>query len=448
MASKQNISNWNNYPKVDSEVCSPEDIPAFVKEEKAPNVIARGNGRCYGDASLNEHVVSMLHHKQLHSFDAATGIVSCDAGLMLSELLETILPKGWFLPVTPGTKFITVGGAIAADIHGKDHFANGTFGQHVKSFELLVGEGKVIHCSPTKNREIFFATLGGMGLTGIILRCDFACIPAASTYIEEEFVRADSLKELMRSFEENEDCPYRVAWIDFTANNKNAGRSLLLLGRFIEPNKLPAKYQSDPFKLQRGGKKNIPFHLPDFALSKMFVRMFNKWVYASHKEKTIVADYDTYFYPLDGIHNWNRIYGKRGFIQYQLVLPLDKSLEGLEKIIAKIRSNKYPPFLTVLKRFGKAEAGRYLSFPMEGYTLALDLKMRPGLLDFLKELDAIVLEFGGRVYLAKDARMDGDTFRKMYPDVDDFIKVVKQVNPGVFRSHLAKRLGLYDAIIE
>jgi FAD/FMN-containing dehydrogenase len=429
-------------------VCSPDDIPACIKEGQVPNIIARGHGRCYGDASRNEHVISMLHHKQLHSFDAKTGVVNCDAGLLLSDLLETILPKGWFLPVTPGTKFITVGGAIAADIHGKDHFENGTFGQHVNSFELLVGEGKVMHCSPEENKEVFFATLGGMGLTGVILRCEFKCIPAASTYVEEEFVRASSLKELMNAFEENEHWPYRVAWIDFTANNKNAGRSLLLLGRFLEPSKLPAKHQSDPFKLQPERKKNVPFYLPDFALSKMFVRTFNKWVYATHKEKTIVEDYDSYFYPLDSIHNWNRIYGKRGFIQYQMVLPLDKSLEGLEKIIAKIRSNKYPPFLTVLKRFGKSSPGRYLSFPTEGYTLALDLKMRPGLLEFLKELDAIVLEFGGRVYLAKDARMDADTFRKMYPDVDDFIKVVKEVNPGVFRSHLAKRLGLYDAIIE
>lgn len=446
MGAEKEISNWNNYPRIKSTVHEADDPKSLLSTEEVPTVIARGNGRCYGDASLNDQVLSTLSHNKIHDFDKETGIMNCDAGALLSELLEVMIPAGYFLPVTPGTKFVTVGGAIAADIHGKDHLFHGNFGQHVVSLELLIGDGSVVTCSPTENTALFKATCGGMGLTGIVLTAKFKCLPIESSFIEEKFIRTSSLKELAEQFEQNADWPYRVAWVDFTAKGAAAGRSLLLLGRFMKQSELPEKHKANPLQLQTRGKKNIPFFMPDFALSKFVVRLFNKWVYATHPNKTHIVDYDSYFYPLDAIHNWNRIYGKKGFVQYQLVLPLSAGIEAMQEVVDKIRASKYPPFLTVLKRFSTGEKDGLLSFPFEGWTLALDLKRRPGLFEFLQELDQLVLAHGGRLYLAKDARMSKEMFEATYPELDEFTKVVREVNKGKFKSHLAQRLGIYDSV--
>lgn len=397
------VSNWGNYPTVEKEMISDDDIEKiklFVKDRK--EVIARGNGRCYGDASLGEHIFSTKRLNKFISFDRLNGVLECESGVLLSEILDVIVPEGYFLYVTPGTKFISVGGALASDVHGKNHHAEGCFSEYVFEFKLMNGKGDVLTCSREENSDLFWATIGGMGLTGIILSVKFKLKNIETPYIRQESIKAENLDEIFKLFEESENWTYNVAWIDCLQTGKNIGRSILMRGEHALSGEVPSSF---PKVLKKKFKPTIPFYFPGFVLNHLSVKIFN-WLYF-HKQKAKIVknliDYETFFYPLDVLNDWNKIYGKKGFIQYQMVIPKAKGKEGMKEILETIAKSGNGSFLAVLKLFGKNNPQAYNSFPMEGYTLALDFKVNDKLKQLVEDLDEIVDRFGGRIYLTKDS---------------------------------------------
>lgn len=440
---KKKIANWGNYPVMETEEKSfsfTQELTAALKETE--KIIARGNGRCYGDASLAEHTISTLKYDKILSFDQDNGIFECQSGLMLDQILEVIVPKGWFLPVTPGTKFITVGGAVASDVHGKNHHVDGSFSAHVLEMDVLLASAETITCSAHMNSDLFWATCGGMGLTGIITRVKFDLKKIETSYIKQKQVKAKNLEEVIELFEKYRNYTYSVAWIDCLKKGENFGRSILMLGEHARIEDLDENKKKDPLKLP--GKKQIsfPFTLPSFVLNQFTVKAFNFLFYAKNTRKEInnIVSYEPFFYPLDAVLHWNRGYGKKGFVQYQFVLPLSGK-QGLVEILKRISDQGLGSFLAVLKVFGKQDD--LISFPTEGYTLALDFPVRDGLFDFLDELDKIVLKYGGRIYLSKDARMKPEIFWKSYPNATKFLDIVRRYNPAFrFNSLQALRLNI------
>jgi decaprenylphospho-beta-D-ribofuranose 2-oxidase len=440
---KKTIANWGNYPLMETDENTfsfAGEISDMVSENE--NIIARGNGRCYGDASLAKHTLSTLKYDKILSFDKTTGIFECQSGITLDQVLEVIVPAGWFLPVTPGTKFITIGGAVASDVHGKNHHVDGSFSAHVLEMDVLLSSGEQITCSPQKHDDLFWATCGGMGLTGIITRVKFDLKKIETSYIKQKQVKARNLEELLELFETYKDYTYSVAWIDCLKKGESFGRSILMLGEHAVISDLKAEQKKNPLKLP--GKKKIPFPftLPSFVLNSFTVKAFNFLFYAKNTKREInnIVSYEPFFYPLDAILNWNRMYGKKGFVQYQFVVPLGNR-QGLVDIMNRISAAGMGSFLTVLKVFGKQDD--LISFPREGYTLALDFPVRDGLFAFLDELDGIVLKNGGRIYLSKDARMKPDIFWNSYPFASRFHDIIKKYNPGFrFNSMQAIRLNI------
>ncbi|QEH42396.1 FAD-binding oxidoreductase [Chitinophaga sp. XS-30] len=439
---RKQLSNWGNYPVLTCEESSfsqEEQLKQYV--DTHDHIIARGNGRCYGDASLGEHSVSTLRYDKALLFDVETGDFECQAGMTLDQVLEITVPKGWFLPVTPGTKFITVGGAVASDVHGKNHHAEGSFSNHIIRMDVLTGKG-LITCSRDNNSDLYWATCGGMGLTGIITSVRFRLKKIATAYIRQKQIKAENLDEILRLFDEHAHYTYSMAWIDCLQKGKAFGRSILIVGEHATPGELNHKQGRDPLVLPPKMKLTVPFNLPSFALNNFSVKAFNALYYGKNYKKVMegVVPYEPFFYPLDAIHHWNRGYGRDGFVQYQFVLPIDRK-EGLTAILRAISDKGWGSFLAVLKVFGKQDD--LISFPMEGYTLALDFPVRKGLFPFLDELDALVLQYGGRLYLTKDARMQQEVFWKSYPNAAKFMDIVRTYNPGgKFRSVQSDRLLL------
>lgn len=442
---QKRLANWGNYPVVSCEESS------FSREDqlqelldKQPSLIARGNGRCYGDASLGTYSISTLKYDKALSFDTEQGIFECQSGVTLDQILEIIVPKGWFLPVTPGTKFITVGGAVASDVHGKNHHVDGAFSNHITEMDVITSQG-LITCSASREADLFWATCGGMGLTGIITRVKFRLKKVSTSYIKQRQIKARNLEEVIRLFEEYRHYTYSVAWIDCLQKGDSFGRSILIVGEHASPEDLSPQQRQDPLRLPQKKKLTIPFNLPSFVLNTLTVKAFNWLYYAKNTKREInnVVPYEPFFYPLDAFLHWNRGYGKAGFVQYQFVLPLDQK-DGLIAILQRISSKGWGSFLAVLKVFGNQDS--LISFPMEGYTLALDFPVRKGLFAFLDELDALVLQYGGRLYLSKDARMKQEVFWQSYPHVQRFAEIVKQYNSNDrFRSLQSDRLLLTGA---
>jgi decaprenylphospho-beta-D-ribofuranose 2-oxidase len=438
---KKTIANWGNYPVVEtdektfSQTNQLSDI--LVNSE---GVIARGNGRCYGDASLAKNTISTLKYDKILSFDTETGIFECQSGLTLDKILEVIVPKGWFLPVTPGTKFITVGGAVASDVHGKNHHVDGCFSAHIIDMDVLLANGQTITCSSQLSSDLFWATCGGMGLTGIITRVKFHLKKIETSYIKQKQIKAKNLEEIIKLFETYKHYTYSVAWIDCLKKGKDFGRSILMLGEHARLEDLNEGKRKDPLKLPKKRQFNFPFTLPSFILNQFTVKAFNFLFYGKNFKKEInnIIPYEPFFYPLDAVLHWNRGYGKKGFVQYQFVLPLE-SKEGLIKILKRISDEGMGSFLAVLKVFGKQDG--LISFPEEGYTLALDFPVRKNLFPFLDELDEIVLSYGGRLYLSKDARMKPEIFWRGYPAAKKFHDIVKKYNPE-FRINSLQALRL------
>jgi FAD/FMN-containing dehydrogenase len=439
------LSGWGGYPIIKSKTITPtqlQQVPlALPPESHSTNhsFIASGLRRSYGDSALAD---TTLHTQKLDhfiQFDETTGVVECAAGISLAQILNTFVPKGWFLPVTPGTQFVTIGGAIASDVHGKNHHLDGCFSQHLLSLTLCIASGEPLTCSLTQHRELFLATCGGMGLTGIILSARFKLIPIESAFIEETTWKTKNLAETLELFETHQNTTYSVAWIDGLTKGKHLGRSLLMLGEHSTK-----QHNQSNFKTAPPSKLNVPFNMPSPMLNSLTVKAFNTLYYhkTQQKQSQCRVHYAPYFYPLDSIQNWNRLYGKKGFTQYQFVLPKAAGLEGLTEILTKIADSKRGSFLAVLKVFGTQNAN-YLSFPMEGYTLAIDFKIDRTLFAFLDTLDEVVLHYGGRLYLAKDARMSGHTFKQSYPQWEQFQRIREQYGADkAFNSKQSQRLGL------
>ncbi|WP_373707634.1 FAD-binding protein [Kaistella sp.] len=403
---KQTVTNWGNFPVVEKEMKS-EDSSAKIQKYIRDNhdIIARGNGRCYGDAALSENIFSTKRLNKFISFDRLNGIIECESGVLLSDVLEVIVPQGYFLFVTPGTKFITVGGAIASDVHGKNHHAEGCFSEYVIEFSLMNEKGEILACSKTENADKFWSTIGGMGLTGIILSAKFKLKNIESSYIRQESIKAENLDEIFKLFAESESWTYNVAWIDCLQKDKNLGRSIMMRGEHAFKHELPKKLQDNPLLVKKNTSPSIPFYFPNFVLNNLTVKLFNFLYYSKQTKKEVknFVHYESFFYPLDIVNDWNRIYGKSGFIQYQMVIPKEKGKEGMKRILETIAKSGNGSFLAVLKLFGKDNPEAYNSFPMEGYTLALDFKVNKKLKKLVAQLDDIVEEFGGRIYLTKDS---------------------------------------------
>ncbi|AZB28123.1 FAD-binding oxidoreductase [Chryseobacterium balustinum] len=402
----QKVTNWGNFPIVEKEMKS-EDSFRKIKEfvQNHNELIARGNGRCYGDASLGESIFSTKKLNKFISFDRLNGILECESGVLLSDVLEISVPQGYFLYVTPGTKLISIGGAIASDVHGKNHHSEGCFSEYVIDFKLMTENGDIIICSKEENSNKFYATIGGMGLTGIILSARFKLKNIETAYIRQESIKAENLDEIFKLFDESESWTYTVAWIDCLQKGKDIGRSILMRGEHAFAHELPQKLSKNPLRLKKKFSPTVPFYFPGFVLNALTVKLFNLLYFKRQTKKEVknIIDYETYFYPLDAINDWNKIYGKSGFIQYQMVIPKENGKEGMRKILETIANSGNGSFLAVLKLFGKNNPEAYNSFPIEGYTLALDFKVNSKLKKLVEQLDQTVQEFGGRIYLTKDS---------------------------------------------
>jgi FAD/FMN-containing dehydrogenase len=438
------LSGWGRYPVLDCRTLAArgrDDVLHAI--EATPSLIARGLGRSYGDAALNPAgTLAMARSDRLIAFDEDTGLLECEAGLSLAALLRLFVPRGWFPPVTPGTKHVTVGGMIAADVHGKNHHRAGSFGMHVERLTLATADGRVIACSPTENAGLFAATIGGMGLTGIVLSAAFRLVPIETAYLRQRTDAANDLAEAIALLEEKGSATYTVAWIDCLAGGSNIGRSIVFSGEHARVTDLPPRRQADPFRFSSRRSLAVPLDAPPWALSPLTIRAFNEVYFRGNRsKKERLLDYDRFFYPLDALQGWNRLYGRRGFVQYQCVLPKAAAAEGLGRLLSLIRGAGEGSFLAVLKLLGRG--GAFMSFPLEGYTLALDLPASPHCLALLDRLDAVVADCGGRLYLAKDARASAGLIERCYPDIDRFRHVRATVDPRhKFRSALSERIGL------
>ena len=438
------LSGWGHYPVVDARLGTcryADEAPVWLQH--SASLIPRGNGRAYGDAALNRDLtLSTLGLDRIIELDPGAGRVTAEAGVLLSDLLQVLVPRGWLPPVLPGTRFVTLGGMAAADVHGKNHHGAGSFARHIECLDLLRSDGETVTCSPTDNAELFNATLGGMGLTGLILRLRFRLLPIASAWMRQETIAARDLDEIDDAFERSRDWTYTVAWIDCLARGPRLGRSLLYRGEHATPAELPADVRRAPLAQPGRTPLTVPFFLPRGLLNGTSVRLFNSLYFRHHAARTPrgLVDLDSFFFPLDAIDHWNRIYGRRGFFQYQCVLPIATGRRGLRELLSRVARAGAGSFLAVLKPLGPGRGG--LSFPLEGYTLALDFPATATNLALAGELDAIVADHGGRIYLAKDARAAPEVIAAGYPDLEA-VRAWRDERGGArFESVLSERLGL------
>jgi decaprenylphospho-beta-D-ribofuranose 2-oxidase len=434
------MTAWGKYPTIEAQIHAPQTPSAIERLMQSPDGgftgIARGLGRSYGDSSLAATMIDTRYLDHFLSFDSESGLLRCAAGVSLADILELYVPQGWFLPVTPGTKFVTIAGAIAADVHGKNHHIDGTISNHIVSLAIMLASGEVLECSREQHSDLFRATCAGMGLTGIILEATLRMRPVKSALVNQTTIKAANLAEAIGLFEEHRATTHSVAWIDCLSSGKQLGRSLLMLGEHAD---------HGPLEAGKPASLSIPVDLPGALLNRFSIQAFNTLYYHRVRQQCSrsTLHYEPFFYPLDGIAQWNRMYGKKGFTQYQFVLPREAGIEGMSAILKRIAKSRRGSFLAVLKAFGPAN-DNYLSFPIEGYTLALDFKLDKNLFALLDELDQMVLNYDGRIYLAKDCRMSEATFKQCYPNWEAFQAVRRQYGATPhFQSLQAERLGLH-----
>ncbi len=393
-----------------------EELIRQFSEKKS--LLVSGNHRSYGDScftSIGSNISSLRYNRYI-TLDKITGLLECCAGVLLSELNELTIPLGWFIPVTPGTKAVTIGGMIANDVHGKNHHVAGTFGNHVNEIKLYRSDMGLVACSAVQNQDIFAATIGGLGLTGAILECklQLKSIPSASLFVENHtFLSFAEFEKL--SIESDNAWEYTVAWLDGCSVKGDKVNGIFSRGNHLKDK--VAHLHKKPRKSLR-----IPFLAPNVLLNNLLIKYFNQFYFRRMRNKPEgIQGFDEYFYPLDGLDNWNRLYGKRGFFQYQCVVPLQGGLDVIREILSIAKSRRQPPFLSVLKRFGQIPSPGLMSFPQPGYTLAVDFPNRgKSTRAMLDEFDALVLKHHGRLYPAKDARMNAATFAAMYPAMMKF----------------------------
>lgn len=427
------ISGWGGYPRMQAHVHAPRQ--SHLCASWLDHVlIPRGMGRSYGDSSLAPEVLQTTGLDRLIAFDPQTGLLTAESGITLRELLRVVVPQGWFLPVTPGTSYVTLGGAIASDVHGKNHHSAGTLGQHVVSITMLLGTGEVVQTSPTQMPDLFHATCGGMGLTGLILSASIQLRRVSSMMIRQTTLKSSCLEEACEQFEAHQDSTYSVAWIDCLATGRSLGRSVMMLGEH-EPHGDLVFNPKAPL--------TVPFHTPAALLNPLSMSMFNAAYYTKARHKQVQKVHALpYFYPLDAVGGWNKLYGRAGFLQYQFVIPKVDGVKQMKAMLQEISQSGWGSFLAVLKQFGPANP-HLLSFPQSGYTLALDFKMSTETVALLHRLDERLMALGGRVYLSKDAVMKASTFRATYPNWEAFEAVRHRYGAvGHFASAQSKRLGL------
>lgn len=440
------LSGWGRHPVADAHLLRPERYRDLERMEAA--CLARGLGRSYGDASFQAGgtVLSTTRLDRMLAFDPATGTLEAEGGVPFDRILRTFLPRGWFLPVTPGTKFVTLGGALAADVHGKNHHVEGSLGRHTSWIELFTPGAGRLRCSPTDDAAAFHATLGGMGLTGVIGAAAIRLRPVESPAMVVRHRGAADLEALFRLLsDDSAGEPYTVAWIDCLSRGAKLGRGVFMAGRHAEKGELGAPgLESAAVPEPRYA---MPFDLPGIALNRASVGLFNS-VYCwtqSRKVRPFLSGFDPFFYPLDAVRDWNRLYGREGFVQYQCVLPKATAFDGMKALLERIAASRQASFLAVLKRFGPGDPGP-LSFPMEGFTLALDLPWRgETTAALLAQLDTRVAADGGRVYLAKDAHLSPASFRAMYPRFQEWLSVKRRLDPEQrIQSTLSRRLRMTE----
>jgi FAD/FMN-containing dehydrogenase len=432
----EETSGWGRHPRIDAAILRPlTSSQAGRQVVETLSLLARGMGRSYGDSALAPHLQNLRGLDHLLAFDEASGTLTCEAGTLLADVLEVFVPRGWFLPVTPGTRFVTVGGAIACDVHGKNHHRDGCFSAFVENFDLLSASGESIRCSRGEHADLFHATCGGMGLTGIIVAATLKLRRIGSAFVRQTTFKAANLDEALDRFDAESATTYSVAWIDCLQRGRGMGRSLVMLGEHAD---------DGDYAMAHKRPMSLPVDLPDFALNHYSIAAFNTLYYhrIQARESTARVHYEPYFYPLDGLLHWNRMYGKRGFAQYQFVIPKAAGRDALKAMLAKIADSGRGSFLAVLKTCGPGNDNP-LSFPVEGWSLALDFKADDGLWPLLDELDAMLLAAGGRLYLTKDCRMSEQTFKQSYPRWREFQQIRARYGAlGKFASLQSQRLGL------
>jgi len=432
----------------------PDAIAEALTHVGPRGVIARGLGRSYGAAAQNAGgtVIEVASHGDHDGADIVfspdTGIIDVASGVSLDAILRFSVPRGWFVPVTPGTRFVTVGGAIASDVHGKNHHVDGSFGQHVRAMTVLLSNGEVVDLSPQHNAEWFWATVGGMGLTGIVLRAQVALLPIETSQVLVETERLENFDAVCAAMSaEGDDDRYRysVCWVDLLATGASMGRGVLTRGNHALVSDISG---DDPLHYDPRLRVSAPGWVPNGLLNKFSIRAFNEvWYRKAPSQRHVGCEsIPAFFHPLDGVTNWNRLYGSQGFIQYQFIVPLDRT-DVLRKVIETFSDAGVASFLAVLKRMGPQNLAP-MSFPTQGWTLTLDmaagLKGLPGL---LARVDAMVLDAGGRHYLAKDSHVAPSAVRRGYPRLEQWLTVRDAMDPaGMWRSDLSRRLGLVQGI--
>lgn len=419
------VESWGRYPEPEaSRALTLDWIKPLPSLTGASSVLPHGQGRSYGDSCLNAGGQVLLTGRldRFISFDDDSGLLRCESGVTLSDILEFAVPRGWFLPTTPGTKYVSVGGAIANDVHGKNHHRAGSFGRHVVQFELLRSDGSVTLCSPFDNEELFAATIGGLGLTGFILWAEIKLRRVPGPLIESESIKFRSLREYFEiEAESASKYEYTVSWIDCLATGSQRGRGLFMGGNHAWQKHIPGVST----KIKK--RPAVPFNAPSFAMSPLVMRLAVEAVYRSQLKRVVrkIGSYDPFFYPLDAIGHWNRMYGKAGVLQHQFVVPHDNAYDVVDAVLAETGGAGEGSFLGVLKTFGDLRSPGMMSFPRPGVTLALDFPMHgEKTLQMLNRLDKVVIEAGGALYPAKDARMSGETFRASFPRWEEFSRYI------------------------
>ncbi len=442
--SSSRYRSWGGYPKFEQPATAlswrQQDLPDPL--DQTESILPFGNGRSYGDVCLNRGgtVVSTRALNRFIRFDRDTGVLRCESGVLLAEILELAVPAGWFLPVSPGTRFVTIGGVLANDVHGKNHHRAGTFGMHVRSFELLRSDGTRYLCvaGAGDNQELFAATIGGLGLTGLITWVELQLRPVAGPMLKEESIKFANLDEFFRlSDYSDEHFEYTVAWVDCLARGDSLGRGLFARANHAQGIDALAVGPERSLK-DSGPGLGLPFTPPFSLVNKLSLKVFNALWYGKQQQRRVErkVHYRPFFYPLDSIANWNRMYGPRGMLQYQCVLPGDEGRAMLSEMLKAIAASGQGSFLAVLKMFGSARSPGMLSFPREGVTLALDFPNQPDVFRLLNRLDEMTLEVSGAVYPAKDARMSSESFQSYFPAWQNFSA---HVDPG-FSSSFWRRV--------
>ncbi len=441
------LAGWGRFPVCNCQVTRPEkrrELFDAAQSRDVVDVIARGLGRSYGDAAINHGSGVILGEKldRLLEFDSLSGVLHAEGGASFADIVATFVPRGFFLSVAPGSKFITLGGAIACDVHGKNHHKVGAISNFIEEIELLSANGKTLICSRDDNADAFWATLGGMGLTGIIVSAKMRLMPIESAWIETIYTRTPNLAATLAAFEKGADAQYSVAWIDCLSTGADLGRSVVIEGAHASGARALQEMEGDVMALETPKKKGVPIDLPDFVLNPWTVKKFNDLYYANHPTESKLTSFETFFYPLDKVESWNKIYGARGFVQYQCVVPLDNAEATLTRLLKTIAASGQTAFLAVLKRMGASDNAP-LGFALDGYSLALDIPATPNVVEFCQQLDEITVAAGGRVYLAKDATTTSENFRKMYPRAGELEAVKRHLDPDDrFASSLSRRLKI------